>query len=1025
MNTKIKLTLVFFMIFNVLVFGQNTHLLSGVVSSSVDSQPVSGVQVLVKNTSKQTTTDSKGFYQIQVKQGDVLNFSLDGFKTKTVIAGREVELNVSLEETVKTIDEVVVIGYGTQKKSLLTGAISKVDNKDLDQIAVSRVDDALVGQFAGVNIQATDGQAGSAPTIRVRGTGSLAGSSSPLIVVDGMVVDEDFLGSLDMSNVASFEVLKDAASAAIYGSRGANGVIMITTKNGKKGKTKITYDDFSGVKEARKSKPYYFSIKDWMKEELKETGTLTDRSRYIQLIGIDNDWQNIVFRPGLITNQNISARGGSESTKFSASLGYTHDEGVLMVGDFKKYNARLSVDSKVSDKLRLGLSLSPSYTNTVRFDGQVYDIVRQAPWLPLYLNNQVMPFVNRLRENGRWKDAQLGDYAEQRMFDDFNLITMQPVAAGGTDISDTSNTNPAAKVLERDRRDLRAKLFGKFYANYNITPDLTLNTSLGGDFQNTTNRRFIGEKSNNIGPSAIQLTLADQNVIHVVNEDYLSYNKTFGNHDIAAIAGFSVEKWDTSFKTVTGTGYDNDYIKTLSAATLISDKQSINFQRRLVSLYSRINYAYANKYLASVSIRRDGGSVFGPDHKYGNFPAASVGWVISKENFLQNSGFINNLKFRFSYGVTGNLNLDTGNDLIDNYPYLALLTASSAIVNNQQVTGFNPVNIANPFLQWERSIEFDPGVDFSFFNNIISGSFDYYKRESDQLLLYNPISSTTGFTNVLQNLGKVENRGFELELRSRNISREKFRWSTTILASINKNILQSFGDSNGLIQNVDNKRAAEWINLIGHPISSFYGWVVDKQIPKEFIKDPWFPVGGQAKDVYVKDLNGDGVIDDDDKTILGNPYPKLIWSFSNEFKIGNFDVSFMFQGSHGAQVRNMGDQYLFNHFNSSQSYDLKTTPNQGFIREKIFTNSIIQDASFITLRNVNIGYTLPKDLMNKLGITGARIFATGQNLIYRVAKGYTGFNPESINNTSATTYGYQIGGSPVFRTIAMGFNIEF
>ena len=1025
MNLKFKLALIIIMIFNVSLFAQGEYLLKGQVVSIKDTQPIPGVNVIIQNSTKGTTTDFDGNYEIEVKKGDVLLFSYIGFAAQVVIINNQKELNISLVEDLNKLDEVVIVGYGTQKKSHLTGSISKVVNEGLDQIATARVDDALVGQVSGVNIQTTEGDAGSAPTIRIRGTGSLAGSSAPLIVVDGLVVDNDFLGSLDMNDVDSFEVLKDAASSAIYGSRGANGVIMITTKKGKEGKTKFSFNTFTGRKEARQSEAYYFSVKDEVARELADTGTLSSRAQYIQLLGIDNDWQNIIFNGGTINNFAFSARGGSERTKFSVSLGYSQDEGVLIIDDYKKYNGRISIDSKLSDKFTIGGTFSPSYTNRIRFDGSTHDILRQSPWLPLYLDEHSIQFVNRLRENGRWANAQIGDYAEQRMFDDFDLNSMMPVASGGTDISDTSNTNPAAKVLERDRRDLKFKLFGNFYAQYNITKDLTFRGSIGGDFQNTNNRRFIGEKSNNIGPSAIELTQADENVIHIVTEDYLSYNKTIGGHDISAVAGFAAEKWDTSYKSITGAGYENEYIQTLSAATLINEKISLDYQRRLLSLFGRLNYAYEDKYLASLSFRRDGGSVFGPNNKYGNFPAASIGWVASKENFMRDSEVINNLKFRLSYGVTGNLNLDTGDDLIDNYPYMALLIASTAVVDNNLVTGFDPINIANPFLQWERSIEINPGVDFGLFNNVVSGSFEYYKRNSDQLLLNNPISATTGFTEAIVNLGEVENSGFELELRTRNVSNENFKWTSTVLASVNKNELVSFGDSNGLIQNVDDKRAAEWINLIGNPISSFYGWVVDRDIPLEYIINPYFPIGAQAQDVYVKDLNGDGLIDDDDKTILGDPYPDLIWSFTNEFEIGNVDVSFMFQGSHGAEVRNMGDQYLFNHFNSSQDFNTATTPNQGFIREKIFTNDIIQDASYISLRNVNIGYSFSKDFANKLGLSKARFYAAGQNLLYFTADNYTGFNPESIDNTSPTTYGYQRAGSPIYRTISLGLNIEF
>ena len=310
------------------------------------------------------------------------------------------------------------------------------------------------------------------------------------------------------------------------------------------------------------------------------------------------------------------------------------------------------------------------------------------------------------------------------------------------------------------------------------------------------------------------------------------------------------------------------------------------------------------------------------------------------------------------------------------------------------------------------------------FNNIVSGSVDYYSRTSDQLLLYNPISSTTGFTNALVNLGEVENSGIEIELRTRNITKENFKWSTTFIGSKNKNNLNNFADSNGQIQNIDSKRASEWINLEGNPISSFYGWVVERDIPREFLSNPFHPINAESQDVYVKDLNGDGLIDDDDKTILGNPYPDFVWSLTNEFKIGAVDLSFMFQASHGAEIRNMGDQYIFNHFNSGQDF-ISSTPNQEFIKEKIFTSDIIQDASYLALRNVNVGYTFNNQVLEKLKMSKLRVYLSGQNLMYLTASDYTGFNPESVDNTSATTYGYQRAGSPVYSTVTLGLNLEF
>ncbi|WP_299892016.1 TonB-dependent receptor [uncultured Lacinutrix sp.] len=1026
MNLKAKSALFVILFMCISAFAQENFTLKGQVVSSEDDLPMPGVNVVAVSTNNGTTTDFDGNFEINVKEGDVLKFSYIGYVTQLIPVKKENTLAVALVEDANKLEEVVVIGYGTQKRGNITGAISKIKNDDLDQIAVPRVDEALVGQVSGVTVAATEGEAGSAPTIRIRGTGSISGSSDPVIVVDGLVVDNDFLGSFDMNDVESFEVLKDASSTAIYGARGANGVIIITTKSGKDGATKFSYNTFTGFKEARQSEDYYFTVAETAAAERAATGTISDRTRVKQLIGVDRDWQDVIFEGGTINSHSFAARGGSETTKFSTSLNYVHDEGVLLTDDYKKYSIRAKLSTKLNDKFSVGLNISPTYTNRRRFDGSTHDILRQTPWLPLYLDENTIQYVNRLRDGGKYANAQIGDYAVQRMFDDYDLTTMTPIESGGTDISNTSNTNPAAKVLERDRNDYKFKVAGSFFAKYKIIDGLSFKTTVSGDYQNTKRDRWQGVQASRNGADATQLDQSTTNRVHMVTDNIFTYDKSFGNHEVNAIAGFSAEKWDTTFESVTGAGYDSDLVQTITAADpLTVVGQSFEYPERLLSYLGRINYAYDNKYLVSVSFRRDGFSRFGQNSKYANFPAASAGWIVSNEEFMSESNVVNNLKLRMSYGTAGNPNLDSGNVLIDAFPYLSLLQSSTAVVDGSVESGFNPINISNPDLAWERSIEINPGIDFGLFNNIVTGSFDYYKRTSDQLLIDNPISVTTGFDSALINIGEVQNSGFEIELRTRNISKEKFRWSTTILASRNKNELIDFADSNGQIQNVDSKRAAEWINLVGNPISSYYGWVVDSDIPLEYINNPYHPVGGQAQDVYVKDLNGDGVIDDDDKTILGDPYPDFIWSLTNDFKVGAFDLSFMFQGSHGAEIRNMGDQYLFNHFNSSQDFDTATTPNQGFIKQKIFTNDIIQDASYVALRNVNIGYSLPSRLASKLKLSRARLYASGTNLLYFTASDYTGFNPESINNTSPTTYGYQRAGSPIQQTVTLGLNLEF
>lgn len=1015
---------------------QSSGILKGRVVDSKTGEPMVGANVSVVGTNLGDVTDEDGAfsidlsadtYSIRVSYIGYSSYDLDDI---TVELNQSTQVNIPLTVTSLTIDEVVVIGYGTQLKSHLTGAISKVTNKKLDQIPMARADEALIGQVSGVTIQATGGDGndqgvGSDPQIRIRGTGSITGGAGPLLVIDGVAVDSDFFGSIDMNDVESFEILKDAASAAIFGSRGSNGVILVTTKQGEIGPTKFSYNSYTGFQDVANNPDYNMSLADGLKAELAMNDTLSTQSLYKQLIGVDHNWQDIIFDGGGMRSQSISARGGNKGTRFSTSFTYLHDEGALITDDYKKYNLKAKIDTEVNDQISFGVSINPSFIERRRFDGSTHDILRQTPWLPVYLDNTNIQYVNRLRDKGKYADAQIGDYAIQRMFDDYDMANGKSVSSGGTDISNTSNTNPVAKVMERDRRDFKNKVFGRIYLKYNFSENINLLTALSGNLQNTQYKRWQGAQAHRSGASKIQSDLTDINSHHIVAEAFLNYTKNFGSNSITATAGFAAEKRQQKQGSVRGTGYDFDYVTTINSASIIAAGSSWEREKRLESYIGRVTYAYDHKYLASLSLRRDGSSVFGPNKKYGNFPALSLGWRVSEESFMAGNNSINNLKLRISYGVTGNDDIRTGNKLMDWYGYLAVLTANTAVVGNNPVTSFTANGVANPDLQWERSIEYNPGIDFGLFDNRITGSIDYYNRVSDNLIIFQPISTTTGFGNALVNIGEVENKGFEVELRTRNLRTSNLTWSTTFIGSKNKNTLTDFADANGQITSVDSKRAAEWINLVGNPISSFYGYVVDKDIPLEYIKNPWHPIGAEAQDVYVKDLNGDGLIDSDDKAILGSPYPDFVWSITNEVTYNDFDLSFMWQGSHGAEVRNMGDQYLFNHFNSRQDFDPAITPDQEFIKAKIFTDDIIQDASYVALRNINLGYNLPTSIFGNNRIANARVYLSVQNALYLKSDNYTGFNPEAIKRTSPITHGYQTGGGVIPRKYVIGVNIDF
>jgi|TARA_B110000114_G_scaffold143764_1_gene152336 TonB-linked SusC/RagA family outer membrane protein len=1026
MKLKFKITLLVLMLVNIFAFAQEKTL-TGLVTSEGDNSPLPGVSVTILNTPKGVQTDFDGKFTIKVKNGDVLQFSYLGFKSLAVIIDGQKTLNVILTEDVSSLDEIIVVGYGTQKKSHLTGAISKVKNEKLDQIAVARVDDALIGQVSGVNIQATSAEAGAAPTITIRGFGSITADSGPAIVVDGIVVDSGFLGNLDMNDVESFEVLKDAASAAIYGSEGSNGVILITTKTGKVGPTKFSYNTFTGYKKAFGSDDYRKSVADWAAKEFAATGQLSETTQYaqklVEVTGIDRDWQDVFFDGGFIQSHSLSASGGTEDTKFNTSLRYMHDEGVVITDDYKLYSAKLKLSTKLTDNLKFGLSATPSFSKRRALPTSIHNPTRQSPWLPIYHSAETLQFINR----DAYPNIGIGDY-----FYENHLVELDLDGDGSDSRPRTSgDSNPYAQYAEREHFEFNTKLLSSAYLQYKILDGLTAKTSLGVTIEQRKRTRWDGTQHHSAGNSRAQYLLNNRFKTRLISDNTLLYNKQIGDHELSALAGITIQKRKEEISQIVGTGYSNDLLKNLQGATTIINEGEINVVKNKIGYFGRINYAFANKYLVSASFRRDGSSVFGVDSKWGDFPALSMGWNAHNENFLSESDILSKLKLRVSYGLTGAENFNVGNVSVNAWPYLAQLTGANAIVGNSISGGNSPLNIVNSLLQWEASEEFNPGIDFGLFNNRISGSLDYYKRTSDKLLLNNPVSYVTGFNSGIVNLGKVANSGFELELRTKNISSENFSWSTTLIASTNKNELLEYGESNGALTEDGFGRGSQWINSIGNPISSFYGYVVDTDLSSEYWNSPWIPINGISEDVIVKDLNGDGIITDDDKTILGNPYPEITWSVSNEFKLGNIDFSFMIQGSQGAEVRNVGDQYFYTHWTGATSdvqavVDAGVIPDASFLQQRVHTNDIVMSAGYFSLRNVNLGYTLSEDVVSKIGLSSLRFYATGQNLLYITSDDYHGFNPEFIDsNNTPQSYGAQRAGTPLFSTVSFGLNVNF
>ncbi len=1042
------------------VYAQDRVTIHGVVSASADGSALPGVTVLVKGSTNGAITDMNGEFNIKAASTATLSFSFIGYKTKDVLVGQQTSINVSLDEDVAQLNEVVVVGYGTVKKSSLTGSVSKVNNDKLDQIPTPRVEEALQGQISGVNIQMSDPQAGAAPKVQVRGVGSIAADASPLVVVDGMVVDSDYMASLDMNDVESISVLKDASSAAIYGSRGGNGVIMITTKGGQEGKAKFAFNAYFGHKFVKKRNIYpsiaqertrannfiadaenklanvdnlgladpsgYADVLKSALSAAKKAAGEYGRYDHMDLLGTEHDWQDVFFDGGNIQSYNLSASGGTEHTKYRISGGYMSDDGVLLTDSYKKMNLRLNLKTKLTDKLEMGMNINPSREISRAFPAYMYDAMRSAPWLPQYFDEHTFQFI----DHKKYPNAAIGDYAFEKPFDNYTDADGNKYQ----NISTTSNPSALAAVLERDKKTYTNKIFANTYLQYKLLKGLNFKTTLSSTYRGRVRDYWAGTKYHRDGAAKAEDQYRAYNYLKWASDSYFSYNLTKGKHDLSAVLGTSFEHISDEFVEARMKGYENDYIKTGEGGSIISDATSSKVEESLQSFFGRVNYAYNDKYLFSFSLRTDGSSKFGENYQYGIFPAGSFGWRLSEENFMKALPWVNNLKARISYGVTGN------NSGISEYEHLAMLGQSSAVFGNNISAGFAPMNIASPDLRWEKQLELNPGIDFGFFGNRVYGSLDWYQRLSQDLLLPREIPSQTGFDKTIVNLGSVKNQGVEFELTARPVVTKDFEWTVTTNMSFNKNELTGFGGVDSLISVYDPKRPAEWIAVVGQPIASYYGYKVDhtRSIPTEYLHDPFSRIGGQSQDVYVQDLNGDGKITTADRTILGNDFPTFVWSISNSFKYKNWDLSIMWQGNAGAKVRNIDPVYFGNHFASGMDYnknaftDHTKNPNlaenegRNWVQERIYTDDIIQDASYIALRNVNIGYKLPKTFVKKIGLTSCRIYAAGTNLLYFMANGYSSWNPEGVYNTdNPLTYGYQKGGAPLPRSYTVGFNIEF
>lgn len=1042
--------------------------ITGKVISKEGNDPLLGVNVLADKQKGGVATKSDGTYSISVdKNATILVFSYVGFTSQSVVIGDRTTIDVVLVPAAATGEEVVVIGYGTQKRSSVTGAVSKYQNDKLDETPSSRLDQALQGKIAGVQIQNISSEAGADTKIQVRGLTSINQSSGPLVVVDGHPVP-DGLAFVNMADVQSVEVLKDAASAAIYGSRGSGGVIMITTKSGKANKTKIGVKFSTGVKTAYELYPmmttteytnmlfYEAALKKMdpsiTPPTLTQIAATTERGAYIieQDLrgGAGTDWQNEAIRNAGTKNIQLNISGGNSGVKYYISGGFQKDQGMMYHSEYDRYNVRAKIDAQVTKRVKFSFNVNPSYIKRERPSVNYIDFVRFQSYLPVYLDESLAAFV---RQNPTYADVKAGDFAQARYF---NGRTYGGVMPDGSIWANTSNVNPFNTSNNTPKSVMETRTITSQDYRLLTSGDLTINIIPGLDFKTMgsfyvsyqTALDFAKRNSNRAGD--INRGQYDNRLyIDLLNENTLTYTKRIREHSLNVLAGFTVQKTSTKFERAVGLDYPSDNITSLNNALIIEQGANSTYNRTyregLLSYLGRVQYGFKDKYLLSASIRADGSSNFAPGHKWGTFPSVSVGWVATKEKFLEKYTWLNNLKFRGSYGLTGN------NKTVE-FGWIDLLYSANYITgaaNGSSAAGYVPSSIylSNSDITWERTKQLNGGLDLALFNNIISLSLDVYQTRTEKLLLQQNTLAFTGAPTTVNNIGSMKNNGVELELTTNNIRKKDFRWSTTANIAHTKNNITEFGGEAFSLN--DGERTEKYINKVGDPLIQFFGYKTNGVWLSQADVDAARAAGltSNLPNLFVPgglklvDINGDNVIDTDDRTIIGNPYPDFTWGVTNNFKYKAFDLMFMFQGVQGGSLVN-GDP----NYNETKRYNKNYNQNRwlspmfpgdgktpystvGF--NWMLTDYVVEDASYYTLREILVGYTLPDKLVKKAKLNSLRIYLSAQNLFFHSSSGYRGINIEGRNTSGAYSTplidGYQRGAYPIAKTYLIGIDLNF
>ncbi|MEH0152807.1 TonB-dependent receptor [Limibacter armeniacum] len=1007
-----------------------------------NGEAIIGAAVKVKGTNTGTITDISGNFELGVpSQSAILIVSFVGYQAKEVKIGNQTSFAIQLKEDAKQLEEVVVIGYGKQSKTRVTGAISSVKSEDLSKYTAGSFDQQLVGKMSGVMVSENAAAPGQDAQIVIRGTSTLTAGTNPLIVVDGMPLSEGTsLNDIPASSIASVDVLKDAASAAIYGSRASNGVILITTKKGSKGRAQLSFDYYTGIQQsaggiefanAYESARYFTHARDYgyvskdpaNRSEIDDVATRKAngaskrefRLNYLEpyLNGeeglTDTNWSDELLRSAPVSNYSLSLNGGNDKTDYFANVSYFDQEGIVLTSGQQRYNANVSLRSKLSDRVEFGVNLNAAYTkvNDLKVGGFDED--------PINMLWATYPFFSPYNEDG---SLNIGAQHQANGPEDGALLE-----------------NPVAMLENTKRVENRFRTFGNAYMQLELLKNLVYKTSVGTDFSSNHYDYF---SPNTIGayrqPFPNKQAKSWEKNSHYFNylfEHIMTYANSFGDHDINLMAGATMQREDGVSTSVSGTGIADNNIDNIAGASSFG-VTSDRYAWTQISYLARVQYYYKNRYQLSVAARRDGSSRFGDNTKWAVFPSISGGWIISEETFFPKQDFLTYLKLRANWGMTGN-------NQIGSYGSKALVTSSDYVMNGTLQPGFAATTAPNPNLSWETNTSSNFGFDVQLLSKV-NFSVNYYQSTTTDLLLSVPVPEHSGYSKSLQNVGSMRNKGFELELNAVELNAGEFTFGFNANLTTNQNEILSLAPGQEQILTGYN---SSFLTEVGGPLAQMIGYkVTGVYKDQESIEATPHLKGTIPGDYMVEDVNGDGIINADDKVALGTYEPKLFYGFGANMSYRNFDLSFAFNGIEGRKIfdqpvmqANTGEgfavptkDYVNNYYHPEFNPDGKyAQPNMGNFssaRKNTRGNSMdVLDADYLRLRNIQLAYKLPEAVLTKLNLSAARVYVAANNPLTFTK--YAGANPDGKVTANLEQGSVNAIPHPVVKSYMVGMNLTF